>query len=279
MFGLTQTKRNVEPTRAGSSTEDDLLVHLLARTDSLWMPCRVPLDFGVWSEVYRRRREYVADGLRLPADESAATRKKQERAVSSLVERGLLEISRAKYARVSAMKLTHEGDLFTRSLCNVPGMTDALCLLHELHHRQPDLLDGNRSWHDERRLCRIAPGRDELVAEDRAKIHALEEIAVCALTRQWVEALSDTRGRVFYSLTATGMDVVEGRTEVPAVEGPPRPLKESHRAYDKLLAKELRAIQNATAKGGRGIGACPLPVGRTARSVTTVVPSTVQAVV
>jgi len=277
MFGLTQTKRNVEPTRAGSSTEDDLLVHLLARVDALWMPCRVPLDFGVWSEVYRRRREYAADGLKLPGDGSDSARKKQERAIAALVERQLLEISRAKYARTSAMKLTHEGDQYVRSLCDVPGIDAALAVLHELRQQEADHVDDSRRWISERRLCRTPAG--PLTDHAKAMLHGLEELALPALVRQWVEALSDTRGHIHYSLTKAGTAVVEGRTVVPAVEGPPRPLKESHRAYDKLLAKELQAMQNASPKNARHIGQCPLPAGRTARSVTTVVPSTVQAVV
>lgn len=190
----------------GINLDDRILASLVAISDAIWLPDRSTSQRRR-TIAYERQRDFQAHGVlwnsaRIGAASEAARKRVQKR-VACLAERGLLEIHRPR-VRTLAVKLTEAGDAQIRELCGLATVDATLELIDELprlpvSHRLwwPGYGGFQANWVSERVL---------LGNEFDARTTALtEEDFVPLAMRGLVIANSDSLRNVFYALTPTGV--------------------------------------------------------------------------
>jgi len=181
----------------------------------------------------------------------AAERQRASRALRALADERLVVISKPKWARSTAVKLTDGGDDRARALAKLPLLDHAL--LADLHARresplgQDELglvygLDQNIElvWHSE---FVVADVRNPAPIEERVKLIVLARRFLPAITRGLVVANATLERHVWYALTPAGVEFAEGAP--PAVPKLPRADRELMGCYDDALAR-ARARQETS---------------------------------
>jgi hypothetical protein len=116
-------------TRKRLAPDDEILVSVLARRDSFWIPQRrfLPPSCPANANVYLLRRDYVAGRGFVPWASGAASgrdRLRSHRSLDGLVGAGLIEAHKDG-GRTTGVRLSDAGELRAQYLAAMPTLTDA----------------------------------------------------------------------------------------------------------------------------------------------------------
>ena len=227
----------------------ELLVSVLAATDSTWLPCRDPRS-NSWINTHLARTSFRAGqgGRWKPlAGANETQRKRRQRDLEQMSADGLLTLARRRESRLVGAELTAVGGSLARAVCGLPGWETALASEDELRRLGDSefaACEGN--WISERGLagCGYGDGTSEFVV--------VENLMLPALVAGRVVSLSDGVGRVWYRLA-----------DVSTPDVPPEPAAEAcdqlRDLYDAELRRQLDHFSVVQPRSPHEIECIPLP--------------------
>jgi hypothetical protein len=227
-----------------------LLVHLLAAQDAILRPIR---RWAAAPAVYAARREFPRLGVRWQVrGQTAAGRKRAERALDELVAAGSVGVTRrgkAVYVRLSA-----QADDHARRLCGLPGIDAGLCTVAAVAQRStfpPRLLTD--FWVAETDLSDGQGWR----AGRSAELVIIEDFALPALAAGWLDSRTTTLGHCYYAVTPAGHARLEDADDPAVAEA--RTVPALADLYCRRLRVELARLESAD-PGRIDLDPPPLPV-------------------
>ena len=242
------------------NNQESILCRVLAETDAVWLPMR---DFGGRrpANTYFARRDYPTVGVFWRSEEaSEAGRKESQRALEALCAAGLLKAYRPRRYKTLGVRLTDEGEARARALCGLPDLSAGMASLAEVARRTE--VPGR--WIPETALA----GVDYGTPGSGKKFALVEDMALPALVRGWLESNADIQGHVWYRVTAAGsaaLDAAIAKTTVGKAEGHgaadlPAAQKAARALYLDCLSAAQTRLAESEAGDRREIGFIPLPV-------------------
>lgn len=235
--------------------EDAVLVRILAATDALWKPMR-RADWGSFSiptVLYEHRKRFASAGV---ASHSGATteagRKADQRTSEALASSGLLTLH-GRERRVAA-RLTEKGDILARALAGLANVEAGYLSVCEVLR-----LESPGEWPGPMASELWLAGLDSYANSDdcRHELHAVQELALPALWRGWLESGSDIEGRVWYHATDQGRAVAKlPKPELPA----DLPTMDNHAAdlYDAEVIAIRERLRHTAPDHCNELGCIPL---------------------
>lgn len=235
--------------------ENSVLVGILAATDAIWLPLRdwtAPRP----ANTYAARRSFAAGGVPwASAETTEAGRKRSQRCLEELVAAGLVVGRKPKRAKTLSVRLSDAADHAARRLCGLADEEGGVATLREVggrSERRAELLtdvwvpetalNDGRGWGD----------------HHQEELATVEQMALPALVRGWLDSRADSEGRVYYAVTARGWKLIDANREAQephSEDGSPAALD----LYQDRIAAALARL--GTAEPPRGdIGEIPLPV-------------------
>ena len=207
--------------RIDLTSEYGVLIDFLARADGLFSP---PRDCGLFSgsaagAIFTTQSHFRADGIPLPAAAaSAADRVRMGRTIDKLAEASLLIRSATK----ETARLTSEGDLIARSLCDLPPISltfDRMRKLARIAQSEDGIGQGSTAIVREVFLIDERDYRND--DGFKFELSYLRTSLAAALWRGWVKGLADVQRRAHYALTPAGVAIL-GRGMASEPEATPR---------------------------------------------------------
>ena len=128
--------------------------------------------------------------------------------LDGLAAAGLLRVIRRRAVKTVGVILTDAGDAKGRALAGLPSLAQSLSLVEEMADAPKAEVAGKR-WVSEIHLAGLGCWGETADADKRKMLVWVEEMALPAMLRGWIESNSDTAGRVWYCLTAAGAKVLE----------------------------------------------------------------------
>ena len=240
--------------------DESVALAILAATDAVWLPLRH------WSppepaNSYLARRDFAHQGVPWHSGEgSEAGRKESQRLVEGLAGQGRLDLFRPRGVKAISVRLTEEGDLWARDLCELPGVETALARLAEVVRMCARL---GRVCVAEEALAGVAWG-----TPGSGKVYArVEDEVLPALVRGWLVSSATCFGQVYYHATAGGKRALAERPVQATAVGPCGAVvvrsergKEAYGFYLLCLDAALARLRTAEPSDAREIGELPLPV-------------------
>jgi len=236
------------------NTTDATLIGLLAATDAIFRPLRrADWNPPTPAVLFEHRQRFATDGVPWTVGGSGAARLGGERDLQELQAGGLLVLTGK--AKRSGVRLTDLGEAAVRSLCGLPSIIGAHEMIRQIVCRGGRADDG----------LTICPetwlwGADDY-ADSETDARMAWEVSLLlapALSRGWVKARSDVRGRAYYSVPLVGLEVAAA----PAPSLPddlPEWQEPCGRLYHDLTLAARERLRSAKATNPGEIGECPLP--------------------
>ena len=229
---------------------DKLLIELLAATDALWRPDRaVDATMPTASTLAALRLAFPKSGV--PFSGHGAERRGRQGVVATLAKRGLLATS-GRGKGVCA-KLTEAGDLTARALTNNPLINETWAMMRRV---------AKLACESECGLLTPETGLGGTKYGEPDCMSACTWIEWCLLPgvlRGWCTSRSDREGRVYYSLTATGVDVAAA--DVPTLPPDLPPVdEEAERHYIDAVIEARQRYRNMDSPNPSEAGPPCLPV-------------------
>ncbi|MCL4199305.1 MAG: hypothetical protein KJZ69_17580 [Phycisphaerales bacterium] len=196
-----------------ATAEDMLLCRLTGELWAIFAPWRGPWNGGGATAAYQGRRAFGnRAGLRWR--NKGRDRDEREAILSVLgqLERSGLLVRRIEQTRVVAVRLSDAGIERACSLAGAPCWSAGwqVCRrLVECDDRRAWMMHLGTRWTAEWALAGTPPqwaqcGSDEAGRANRRLLSELEEAAIPALVRGWMESGADMHGRAWYSFTDAG---------------------------------------------------------------------------
>ena len=159
---------------------------------------------------------------------------------------------RPSRGRAYGVKLTDDGEAVARGLCGLSGLDAGLEILRAVAH----LAATPEHWVLETGLAGVQYGDHDC----KRKLMAVEDRALPALSRSWVESGSSVRGHVWYRVTTRGREILEKGYQFPeVVEVPKRDEGAARPYYFGAMSEEATRLAGPK-RDPREIGLLPLPV-------------------
>ncbi len=249
-----------------AKTDDLLLCRLAGELWAVFAPWRGPWNGGGAAAAYLGRRAF-RNGAGLRWRNKGRDRDEREAILSVLgqLERSGLLVRRIEQTRVVAVRLRDAGIDRACSLAGAPCWADgrAVCQrLAELNDARATMTHLGTRWTAEWALADTPPywgacGNDETGRANRRHLSVLEEQAIPALVRGWLQSGADLHGRAWYSITAAGRAAL--------TEAPPDAPAAIDAGEDCALAwregaHTMQVRLAAAPRSDREIGLLPLPV-------------------
>ncbi|MCX7424829.1 MAG: hypothetical protein NTW96_04280, partial [Planctomycetia bacterium] len=204
------------------------------------------------------QQRFQTGGVVLPSAGDATARKAMERAVGDLVAAGLVTVG-GKIRR-NVVKLSEAGDWLARAIVGQPDAGEVYALVVEVAGLGGG--DDDR-WVSEFQLANVPNYRDEI----HRKLIEVEDQALPALVRGWLESNSDRAGHAWYQLLPAGRRALEHPepVEPPRLpDGDP----DARRFYIATVEDERERLRTAKPGNPKEIGEIPLSCS-TGEIVTT----------
>jgi len=248
-----------------ASVDDTLICRLAGELWAVFAPWRGPWGGGGAAAAYLARRSFRSGaGLRWRHQgRDRDERDENVEALGRLERRGLLT-RRVEKTKVIATRLLDAGIERACGLAGAPCWLDGreVCeRVAALDDERATMMHLGTRWTAEWALAGTPPrwagcGRDEVGRANRRRLSVLEERAIPALVRGWMESGADQDGRVWYSLTAAGRAAL---TEAPA-EAPPAIEADADCALAWREGAHAMQVRLAVSpRSEREIGLLPLP--------------------
>ncbi len=249
-----------------ATAEDILLCRLTGELWATFAPWRGPWNGGGATAAYLGRRAFRnRAGLRWR--NKGRDREEREAILTVLgqLERSGLLVRRIEQTRVVAVRLSEAGIGRACGLAGAPCWFDGRTVCEQLaacDDTQACMTHLGKRWIAEWALAGTPPfwagcGGNEVGRANRRLLSVLEEKAIPALIRGWLESGADLHGRVWYATTDAGRDAL--------AEAPPDEPKDINADDDCALAwregaHTMQVRLAAAPRSEREIGLLPLPV-------------------
>lgn len=227
---------------------EELLARLLGMTDAIWLPLR---DFDRKSapNYYFARRDYTTIGVDWRSGAaSEAGRKAAQRDLEAAADSGLVQAFRPKRGKVLGVKLTDEGEEKARVLCGLPSLYAGLVLVKEVARRE----QGKGTVH-ETALAGVEYG----APDNKKALMLVEDMALPALVRGWLDAGASIHRDVRYSTTEAGRKALEG--DWPKDHDGDDYDHQARECYFEALREMQSRLADSEPQDRREIGIIPLP--------------------
>ena len=221
----------------------NVLVRILAGTDSVWLPLRnwnrpIPTNVHEGRELFR-----LAGVPWTSAATTEAGRKSSQRQLEALADDGRVLVCRPTSHRAVCVRLTDQTEAATRALCGMPGMYGAWLAMTKLselggHASEFEMTDRSLWPHDQ---------------------IALENMLLPMLNRELVISNSTIHGEVRYSITPAGEQWLAESSE--HADHPGAINNEAAEVYSNYVVAALNRLETMKPKSTRELGLLPSPVG------------------
>lgn len=254
------------------NTTAQILVSTLARTDSLFRPFRFHTSQNGMCNAWHLRNAYRDAGIPFVGGGAVHSRKSWERQMASL-DSTMIRRKRVGGSHNIHLKLTNQGEFFTRALVGLNMLSESFAfleILNDLQNSERAVNGGNSKhpqwWVIENDLSDSPHNLPDPV-ELKHRIWCLEIGIVPAIIRGWIEARSNVQGNVFYHVTDAGLKALkDGLPEPPIAEFELPDVDESAQVhYVEEMNLERRLIETLPRESPSEIGEIPLSNSMTAR--------------
>lgn len=234
----------------------ELAIRIAAEVDAIHLPPRQK-GWGtrMAANLYFARERFKAGGV--PVRSTDSTKRQTSNATrvafADLLKRAaaeeLLVTTRTK-SMFPLARLTAKGDEVARAICGLPGAGIARMFLADLKKKTPR----GKRWVSEFRLAgKVADWGDLFVIQNEA---------LPALWRGWVEAGSTVEGEFRYALTPAGLAALKKEPRDAFPEGDDDPFQEEARAiYRATFEATLGGLMNDAPENLSELGEIPLSIG------------------
>ncbi|MCX7424382.1 MAG: hypothetical protein NTW96_01890 [Planctomycetia bacterium] len=229
---------------------ETIRIQILGLTDAAFCPMRE----ADWhppapGNIYHARHTYPTDGVRILVEGDGADQKRTERTVHDGIAMGLI-VPTVKRLRRTGLRLTDLGDWLTRAIVGQPDAGEAYRLVVEVARLGGD----DDRWVSELTLAGV-PGYSDGI---KRKLVEVEDNALPALVRGWLESNSDRYGHAWYRLLPAGRRALE-HPEPVEPPGLPDGDPDARRFYIATVEDERERLRTAEPGNPKEIGFVPLP--------------------
>ncbi len=234
---------------------DEVLVHILALTDTAFLPVRRWAAPRSVSAVYEARQAYISEGVPWRVGGAPAERQRAGRVLGELQDACLVTVFR-NAVRATSVRLGDYAEALARALADLPSLADSRELLRRVAAFQDACEEAGGTW--ENWLAGVK-WSDTEAREERRKLVAVEEKALPALARGWLATGSTIRGHVRYAATEAGRDALD-QESAPEPEDLPAADVEARATYYRELEDARAALRAKTPDRAGQVGMIPIPL-------------------
>lgn len=235
------------------TSEDRMLLEILAFGDAIWLPFRQP-DYAsprATLNLSVARGDFARSGIRWHSTgRTDAERKRSQRRFSRLAAAGLVSRITSRGVRLSDF-----GEARARALAGLPTILDAFIATVAVEHWAAD------GWVCETVLIfnRRNASYSDLKQDENWLLAHNDESFLPALSRGYVVSNSDCEGRVFFQVTEAGFNwIAAGDPELPDL---PAIDPEALKFYAITCEARRKAIRNAEPARKHAVAPHALPTG------------------
>ena len=249
--------------------ENDTLIRLLSYVDELHAPIRL-WQTNQPQNLFQRRLLYAREGVPWASEGGTeSARKESQRALELLVEAGAVRAIK-RGGRTIGVKLGDEAEHYARALCGIEGVAESLevlglaCRDLEAGFGMKEAFGytpGGTLLLPETNLTAAEDGSGKCFKYNGESILPLLQTQFKlkhAFVHNWVCSVSDSHGRVYFSVTDLGREINNKPPQLP--DDLPDPTDEAASMYTEETSRWYHHFQHAEPPTPHDL-AVPLPEG------------------
>lgn len=240
---------------------DCILIETLGRVDAAFAPQRVWEPRRLGTNVFEARCEYPKSGVPWRGGAAGAAQVAAARALAELEGAGLV-VLRKSAVRTTHVRMTDAGEARGRALCGLSSLRASHALAQRVaaYATAPDYPDHLEEYPRGAWETWLAGIEWKATAKKaaRQKLIAIEETALPALLRGWLESNSTGHGQVHYVVTAMWAEVADMEFEPEPAEGLEYAGDEGRHLYYEMFRGTRESLARKSPVWPGKIGQIPL---------------------